>query len=153
MKLVDLDACFVRRHAGPPETWEQVDELADADGVMFLCPKCYAANSGEVGTHRVLCWFVGHVSDDVDPKPGRWVPAGTGLDDLTFVGPAAASVQLTGGCGWHGFVKNGDAAVSLAAALASLERHSARCRRCTPWMRCHAANEMLRAVHWVAAEK
>lgn len=84
--------------------------FTDADGVMFLCPKCFAANGGSVGTHRVICWFVGKVPDDVDPKPGRWVPEGTGLDDLTFVGPAAASVLLTSGCGWHGFVSRGSAA-------------------------------------------
>lgn len=108
-RLAELDAKLVRRHAGPPETYEHVAALVAADGVMFLCPKCYAANGGPVGTHSVLCWFVGRVPDDVDPKPGRWIPAGTGIDDLTFIGPAAASVLLTGGCGWHGFVRNGDA--------------------------------------------
>jgi hypothetical protein len=88
-----------------------VDTLAEAHGVMFLCPKCYATNGGEVGTHHVLCWFVGKVPDDADPKPGRWNPSGTGIDDLTFVGPGAASVLLTSeeGCQWHGFVNNGDA--------------------------------------------
>lgn len=30
------------------------------------------------------------------------------LSDLTFIGPGAASVLVTG-CGWHGFVKNGEA--------------------------------------------
>lgn len=110
MRLRDLDGQFVRRHAGPPETHEYVADLAGADGLMFLCPKCYAANSGKIGTHSVLCWFVGRVPDDVDPKPGRWNPAGTGIDDLTFVAPGAVSVLLLSGCGWHGFVSNGDAA-------------------------------------------
>lgn len=111
-RLADLDARFVRHHAGPPETYEHVDALADADGLMFLCPKCFGDNGGPVGTHSVLCWFVGHVADDVDPKPGRWIPSGTGLADLTFVGPAAASVQLLGGCNWHGFVRSGEATLS-----------------------------------------
>lgn len=86
--------------------------VAQADGVMFLCPKCYRANSGPVGTHRVLCWFVGKVPDSLDPKPGRWTPRGTGLDDLTFVPgnpPRAVSILLTAGCGWHGFVRQGSA--------------------------------------------
>lgn len=109
MKLRDLDGQLVRRCADEPNTYEHVDAVADADGVFFLCPKCYAANRGPVGTHSVLCWFVGRVPDDLDPKPGRWVPAGTGIDDLTFVGPTAASVQLTSGCWWHGLVRNGDA--------------------------------------------
>lgn len=88
-----------------------VEALVEADGVMFLCPKCFAENAGPVGTHTVICWFVGKVPDDVDPKPGRWTPTGEGLSDLTFVPSAgrSQSVLLTGGCGWHGFVVNGDA--------------------------------------------
>jgi hypothetical protein len=87
-----------------------VETLAEADGVMFLCPKCYAENGGPVGTHSVICWFAGRVPDGVDPKPGRWTPTGTGLHDLTFVPSAgrSCSVLLLGGCGWHGFVANGD---------------------------------------------
>lgn len=97
---------------GPAEYIPEADTLDQADGVWFLCPKCYSENGGVVGTHAVLCWFVGRVPDDVDPKPGRWTPAGTGLSDLTFVpSPGRSpSVLLTAGCGWHGFVTNGDAA-------------------------------------------
>jgi hypothetical protein len=86
--------------------------LAEADGIMFLCPKCYAANGSSRGTHRVLCWFRGKVPDTLDPKPGRWTPSGTGLSDLTFIPgapPMAVSVLLTSGCGWHGHIVNGDA--------------------------------------------
>lgn len=112
MRLRELDAWFVRYDAGPPETYERVDDLGDADGVWFLCPKCYGENAGPIGTHRVLCWFVGRVADDVDPRPGRWAAVGTRLDDLTFVPSAGRShsVALRGGCGWHGFVTSGDAA-------------------------------------------
>lgn len=84
-------------------------DLSDADGVMFLCPKCFSEKGSNIGVHSVICWFVGKVADDVDPKPGRWNPSGTGVDDLTFIGPGAVSVLLTAGCGWHGFVKDGDA--------------------------------------------
>jgi hypothetical protein len=137
----DLDACFIRhevrvetkrfikaaaiaeRPSGPytdEDTYEKtgpveyipiVDTLIEADGVMFLCPKCFVENSGPVGTHRVICWFVGKVPDDVVPKPGRWTPTGTDLHDLTFVPSAGRShsVLLTGACGWHGFVVNGGA--------------------------------------------
>jgi hypothetical protein len=105
---VDDDVC---EKTGPVEYLVVVDALAEADGVMFLCPKCFAKNTGPVGTHRVICWFVDRVPDDVDPKPGRWTPRGTGLSDLTFVPSAdrSHSVLLTGGCGWHGFVASGDA--------------------------------------------
>lgn len=101
----------IEERTGPVAYIPDVDTLAEADGVWFLCPKCCSENGGRVGTHAVICWFVGKVSDDVDPKPGRWTPTGTDLSDLTFVPSAGRSnsVLLTGGCGWHGFVVNGDA--------------------------------------------
>ncbi len=102
----------VEERVGPVEYLLDVETLGEADGLWFLCPKCFAANSGPVGTHAVICWFVGRVPDDVEPKPGRWTPMGTGLSDLTFVPSAGRSnsVLLTGGCRWHGFVKDGQAA-------------------------------------------
>ena len=102
----------VEERTGPVEYIPTVDTLAEADGVWFLCPKCFAANGGIVGTHAVLCWFVGKVPDAVDPKPGRWTPTGTDLGDLTFVPSEgrSQSVLLTSGCGWHGHVVRGDAA-------------------------------------------
>ena len=105
------DEADLEPRTGPTEHIVDVDKLEEADGVWFLCPKCFAGNGGRIGTHAVLCWFVGRVPDDVDPKPGRWTPKGTGLSDLTFVPSAgrSQSVLLTGGCGWHGFVIDGDA--------------------------------------------
>lgn len=109
MRLRDLDAELLT-YLNEKEFRTDATSVAEASGVMFLCPKCYVANNGKVGTHRVLCWFVGRgVPDDIDPKPGRWNPSGTSIDDLTFVGPGAVSVLLTSGCGWHGFVRQGDA--------------------------------------------
>lgn len=106
VKLSELEATFIRVTA---DGWERISgELEQAQGVEFLCPKCFLANGGAVGTHLVLCWFADRgVPDYVHPIPGRWVPAGTNLEDLTFVGPNAASVLLTGGCQWHGFIKQG----------------------------------------------
>ena len=108
MKLRDLDAEFLKRL--DDKTSRRVDTVAEADGIMFLCPKCFAEKGSSIGVHSVICWFVGKVADHIDPKPGRWVPSGTGIDDLTFIGPNAASVLLTGGCNWHGFIRNGEAA-------------------------------------------
>jgi len=118
MKLRQLEARFVKLVLEPPqEYWPQgrpthhyVDSLAEADGVFFLCPLCFAKNGGAVGTHMVGCWFKGKVPDWIEPGPGRWNPSGSSLDDLTFVGPEAVSVLLRAGCQWHGFVRNGDAA-------------------------------------------
>lgn len=107
--LAELGAEFLR--IVDADHTERADSLADAQGVMFLCPKCYEAKGGPVGVHRVICWFAGRgVPDSQVPTGGRWEPAGSGLDDLTFVGPAAASVLLNGACGWHGFVRAGSAA-------------------------------------------
>lgn len=107
MRLRELQARFLKLEDA--HSYLMVERLGEADGVIFLCPKCYTANGGSAGTHSVICWFAGRVPDDLGPKPGRWNPSGTGLDDLTFVPPGAVSVLLTSGCGWHGFVKDGGA--------------------------------------------
>lgn len=129
MRLRDLDGQLIGRwHPKDAEHehegWSFVDSLADAQGVEFQCPKCAVGKeAGEEdgrrfvrGAHYVICWFANprnapRVPDDIDPKPGRWFVSteSTGLDDLTFTGPGAFSVLLTSGCGWHGYVKNGDA--------------------------------------------
>lgn len=136
MKLTELDATFLR-YERRPETPEEraftlgpayaqdapsalrlrefyvvVDSIEQAQGVEFLCPKCFAENNGRVGTHRVICWSRSRgIADEVKPGPGRWTLEGTGLHDLTLNGDGGSrSVLLLGGCAWHGFVTNGDAA-------------------------------------------
>lgn len=107
--LRELDAKFVKSADGG-KTILYVQTLSEADGVLYLCPKCFRENGGRRGTHGVLNWFEGRVPDDLNPKPGRWNPEGTGLDDLTFVpGRKSQSVLLTSGCHWHGFITNGEA--------------------------------------------
>lgn len=113
--LSRLEAAFYRSIPnGDPDGGDwictPVENIADAQCVQFLCPKCFAANNGSVGTHWIKCWFNGRgVPDHYLPGPGRWNPSGTGLHDLTFVGPGATSVLLTSGCGWHGWIENGQA--------------------------------------------
>lgn len=86
--------------------------LDTADGIIFLCPKCYLENGkSKVGVHSVICWFEGRVPDDATPGPGRWTPRGTGFADLTFVPGERhkpVSVRLLGGCQWHGHIANGN---------------------------------------------
>jgi hypothetical protein len=111
VRLVELEPQFLKL---APEDGRQVHRyvqtLAEADGISFLCPACFASNGGKVGTHSVLCWFEDRVPDDLTPGPGRWKPEGTGYDDLSFVpGKRSNSVQLVGGCNWHGFITNGEA--------------------------------------------
>jgi len=130
MKLIDLEPRFIRyetriekwtRVLGDPLTWKSgdpteevvgprvyhvhVDSLAEAQGVCFLCPACFAKNNGPVGTHACLCWFADRgVPADAEPLPGRWRVSGTGYNDLTL----APSILLQGGCNWHGFITSGN---------------------------------------------
>ena len=110
MKLTDLEATFLRIVIPNRETIA-VDTIEDAQGVMFLCPKCFKTNNGPIGTHSVICWFLDRgVSDDENPKPGRWGAFGTGLHDLTLRA-GSSSILLQGGCNWHGFIRDGEATV------------------------------------------
>lgn len=112
--LIELEATFLRvekREAGGVYH-VRVEAIERAQGVMFLCPKCFAKNGGKVGTHAVICWSSSRgVPPEVSPGPGRWMLVGTGLDDLTLDGDdgKSRSVQLSGGCEWHGFVTCGEA--------------------------------------------
>jgi hypothetical protein len=113
MKLTDLEPEFLTWYVEDGRIYHgHVRTIGEAQGVMFLCPKCFAANNGPVGTHRVICWSRSRgVPDDANPQPGRWALDGTGLDDLTLNGDPpgqARSVQLLGGCNWHGHITNGE---------------------------------------------
>lgn len=140
MKLADLEPQFIRHEVKrelvskvKPEIWAvrkdgpfseedfhevetdvehsvYVDTLAEADGILFLCPKCFR-DKGRAGTHSVICWFEDKVADNVDPKPGRWFPQGTGYTDLSFVPHKKSnSVLLQGeeGCKAHFLLTNGE---------------------------------------------
>lgn len=111
-KLTDLRARFIRYERTPEGqvTHRKVDSIEDAQGVMFLCPKCWRDNNGPVGTHMVICWDGARgVPEDAFPHPGRWKLVGTCIDDLTLEAhpPKTRSVLLTAGCKWHGFLTNG----------------------------------------------
>lgn len=113
MRLSELDAKFVRFLKTEEGTYHiSVDNIDAAHGVRFLCPKCFTENGGPIGTHAIVCWSRSRgVPNDANPGPGRWMLVGNGIDDLTLNAdpPATArSVQLNGGCGWHGFVTGGE---------------------------------------------
>lgn len=91
------------------EFMTNVDTLAEADGIRFLCPVCYAVNRGAVGTHSIICWFEDKVDDAVQPGPGRWKPEGTDFSDLSFVpGKKSNSILLLSGCNAHFFLTKGE---------------------------------------------
>lgn len=112
--LVELEAQFLRYDLRADGTIYHVpvETLAEAQGVDFLCPLCFAKNGGPIGTHHVTCWSRSRgVPDDASPGPGRWRLDGTSLADLTLNEEPgkSRSVALIGGCAWHGFVTNGRA--------------------------------------------
>lgn len=95
MRLNQLNPEFLKLVDGKTRTI--VPTLAEATGIMFLCPTCFQKNNGEVGTHSMICWFNGRgVPNTESPGPGRWNSQGTGVEDLTFVGPGATSVLIEG---------------------------------------------------------
>ncbi|MBI2801260.1 MAG: hypothetical protein HYX63_13445 [Gammaproteobacteria bacterium] len=108
MKLTELSPYFIKLQPRGDDrySWNHVDEIADADGVRFLCPRCFTANGGAMGTHGIICWSP-QVPEHLQPGPGRWSLTGTGIDDLSLIA-GSSSIQLTGGCLWHGFVRNGE---------------------------------------------
>ena len=106
MKLSALDPQWLK--ATSEKSWRRGVLRAEANGVLFLCPKCYAANGGPVGTHSVICWAP-DAPEEIRPAPGRWEMAGDSFDTLTLHNPGKSnSVQLLGGgCMAHFFVENG----------------------------------------------
>lgn len=107
MKLTDLEPQFLS-HRGDPRTHWNVDTLAEANGIFFVCPKCFAANdNSRIGVHGIICWDPS-VPQTVSPTPGRWAMSGTGYEDLTLTA-GSSSILLTGpGCGAHFFIQRGE---------------------------------------------
>lgn len=88
-----------------------VEAVAEAQGIMFLCPQCFKANGGPVGTHAVMIAFEGrgvldHEGSRGTDGPTRWQVSGDSLENLT----TTPSILLSPpGCGWHGYLTNGEA--------------------------------------------
>ena len=92
---------------GPRRYYCPVTTIAEADGVKFLCPKCFQANGGVEGSHIVICWRP-KVAKDVTPGPGRCELVGTSFEDMSLVSSPTSSVQLYGGCNAHFTVSQGN---------------------------------------------
>lgn len=128
MQLLDLAPKFVRhekqiadKHHGRPreygttqwggfevDTFVPVKKMREAHGIWFLCPKCFAAGGGPKGTHHVSVYFTGapvppEIGTNKDGQTVRWSVTGKRYADLTL----APSIQIQGGCDWHGYVRGG----------------------------------------------
>jgi hypothetical protein len=113
VRLTELEPQFLRYDKREDGIFYcPVERIEDAQGIEFLCPKCFAANNGNVGTHAVICWSRSRgVPDDAKPGPGRWSLHGTDYTNLTLNADppgTARSVALSGGCAWHGHLTNGE---------------------------------------------
>jgi len=105
MRLLDLEPQFLK--ITQPDSWSHVGTPGESDGIIFLCPVCFVANKGPIGTHSIICWKP-NVPKTQTPGPGRWSMTGNGYADLSLVA-GSSSVFLTseGGCKAHFFVENG----------------------------------------------
>lgn len=102
--------CPTKEVTGPRHYMASVSTFVEAQGIHFLCPKCFAANRGDVGTHWCQVTFEGKGvppemgCHDNTGRPTRWNVSGSGYGDLTVT----PSIQILGGCAWHGFITNGE---------------------------------------------
>lgn len=106
MKLTELEPKFLKLCDPEGKSFDTRAGFQDNDGLWLLCPVCFKANSGPVGTHGIICWKP-HVPQTIQPTPGRWSQTGSGFDDLTLVA-ASSSVLVIGGCNAHFFIRNGE---------------------------------------------
>lgn len=106
LRLTELDPQFLKRISDI--RFRKVEAIAEADGIMFVCPLCFEKNGkSNVGVHSVICWTPS-VPQTTEPTPGRWEMIGKGYGDLTLQA-GSSSILLTGeGCKWHGFIKDGE---------------------------------------------
>lgn len=105
-KLTDLKGRFIR--AVDAKSWEAVPTIATAQGIQFKCPACLKITPDP---HSIICWSESRGAPvDIRPLPGRWALQGTSLEDLTLNGEIgrSRSIQLTGGCAWHGYITDGE---------------------------------------------
>lgn len=119
MKLIDLEPQFVRYvtqssedqfaegRSTPAEYLHHVNSVAEAQGIMFLCPSCFAKNAGPIVTHAIEVSFANRGvrdrqgSHNRENKPSRWNVFGSGYVDLTL------KPSINCGC-WHGYITNGE---------------------------------------------
>jgi hypothetical protein len=106
MRLTELSPQFLKRTSDT--SFHHVDTLAEADGILFVCPKCFKENGFQrSGVHCVICWQPS-VPQTTGPAPGRWNFLGSSFDDLTLQAGSSSILLLPPSCGWHGFITNGE---------------------------------------------
>lgn len=113
MKLTDLDPRWVGAggegiyHTAPDGTLVPAPERRGV-GVSFRCPCGSHPQDDEYETDRCVI-FLENPLDGLGrfdaTTPGHyWTREGEAFETLTL----APSIQRVGGCGWHGFIRNGE---------------------------------------------
>jgi hypothetical protein len=98
-----------------PEGIHRVNNLAEAQGIFFLCPACFRILGGSEGCHGLLIPFEGRGA----PGGALWTVLGTSLADLTLtpsvlifaIPETEETVPEWRGkmCrGWHGWIRVGE---------------------------------------------
>lgn len=108
MKLTDLEPEFLRYEGAlDPVAFRRIETMEGANGIIFICPKCFHANGFvRPGVHSVVCWAPGVPIGIGLTDPGRWEMKGTSFADLTLVA-SSSSILLLAGCCAHFFITNG----------------------------------------------
>lgn len=100
-----IRGCPVLKKTGLREHRNFVSNILEAQGIIFLCPKCYQT----VGCHYCEVTFANKSVPDCmgvhnDRKePVRWDVTGDSFTNLS----TSPSVLVIGGCNWHGYITNG----------------------------------------------
>lgn len=103
MRLAELDPVF---------SWHGGDGVTNADGepipltlgVGLVC-NCPCGNADE--SHRLYVPFANPIGPGPLTPRGGWKRTGESFDELTLT-PSIHRAKERGGCGWHGFITDGE---------------------------------------------
>lgn len=105
MRVLDLDPSFLKIASEDYRTYQKVNTIAEADGIVFLCPKC--VQDGRPGAHSVICWRPNVPQKEGLVGPGRWQFEGNDLVDLSLVA-SSSSVLVGPPCSAHFWIRGGE---------------------------------------------
>jgi hypothetical protein len=97
---------MIRGTNKPSDLFTITNELNNAHGIRFICPKSFLLHNGKIGAHMIQIYFSGSpIPDSIglnkDGKSVRWSVSGSSLDDLSL---SPSILEQDSSCGWHGFI-------------------------------------------------
>lgn len=102
MKLSELNAHFVG-NGGTGVRSADGTPVPRREGVLlaFDCPKCGREGERHGG---ILCYLDPAMDGGPAVSSHNWQRTGDSIDNLTL----SPSILVLSGCGWHGFIRNGE---------------------------------------------